>query len=91
MTIATVLAALVLAGCSHRPLYGRSEGNASVSTELAAVSIADQRTRAGQLIRNELISSFGGVGGQSRYLLKLDVVEKKLAVSSLPGSKTAPG
>lgn len=73
---------LALSACSHRPLYGRSEGNAAVASQLADVAVEEQRNRAGQLVRNELISGFGSSGG-SKYLLKLTVAEKTESVSSV--------
>jgi LPS-assembly lipoprotein len=76
--------ALVLAGCGYRPLYGKTESNASVAAQLSDISVAEQDQRAGQLVRNELISTMGG--GGSRYLLKLEVTEKDQTISSV--SKT---
>lgn len=77
----------LLGGCStYRPLYGRTEANGSVATELSTIAVAEQTQRAGQLVRNELISSFGGQPSSSRYVLKLDVTEKTQDVSSLADS-----
>lgn len=81
------LAALGVAvsGCDHRPLYGNYGNSASVVQQLADVSIEEQRTRAGQLVRNELMSSFGQASG-SRYLLKMTVTERAESQSSMPGT-----
>jgi LPS-assembly lipoprotein len=76
---------LALAGCGHRPLYGGSSDNSSVVQQLSDVSIEEQKSRAGQLVRNELISAFGA-SGSSRYLLKMSAVEKTDSVSSVPGT-----
>lgn len=73
---------LALSACSHRPLYGRTEGNAAVASQLSDVAVEQQHNRAGQLVRNELISGFGSSGG-SKYLLKLVAVEKTDSVSSV--------
>lgn len=80
--------ALGLAGCSHKPLYGRDASGNSVASALGEVAIDDQKTRAGQLLRNELISSFGGSGSASRYVLKMDVTEKTQPVSSVAFAPT---
>ncbi len=82
-----VLAGLgfALAGCGHRPLYGGSGESSSVVQQLSDVSIDEQKTRAGQIVRNELISVFGA-SGNSRYLLKMQVAEKTDSVSSVPNT-----
>lgn len=76
--------ALGVAGCGYRPLYGKTQTSASVAAELSEIAVAEQSTRAGQLVRNELISSFGP--GGSRYLLKINVVEKTQVISSVSKS-----
>jgi LPS-assembly lipoprotein len=80
---------LGLAGCSHKPLYGRDSAGNSAASALGEVAIDDQKTRAGQLLRNELILSFGGSGSSARYVLKLDVTEETQSVSSVAYEKTA--
>ena len=77
-----VLMAIAISACGYRPLYGRGEGNAAVSGLLAQVAIEEQHNRAGQLVRNELISTFGS-SGSSKYLLKMKIAEKTEAVSSI--------
>ena len=63
IALAAVLS-LALAGCGYRPLYGNVAGsnNGTVVQKLADISIEEQPTRAGQLVRNELISTMGGGG-----------------------------
>ncbi len=73
---------LAVSACSHRPLYGRTENNVAVASQLSEVSVEEQRDRAGQLVRNELISSFGA-GDGSNFLLKLAIVEKTATISSV--------
>jgi LPS-assembly lipoprotein len=65
-----VLLALLLPGCGYRPLYG-SGGATDVVSELRGVSIPEQDTRVGQLIRNELLSSIrpAGTAENDRYTL----------------------
>ncbi len=70
-----VLSGLSLAGCGFRPLYGGGEGSAA-AIGLSQISVDEQKTRAGQLLRNELLSSRLGSNPQtSTYRLALDVTE----------------
>ncbi len=71
-----VLAGLLgLSACGYQPLYATRDDGSSVTQELAEVSVAQQTTRVGQLIRNEIVRSTRPVGtqAQDRYYLKLDV------------------
>jgi LPS-assembly lipoprotein len=72
-----LLMPLLVAGCSYRPLYGGGEQSAAV-TGLRDVAIAEQKSRAGQLLRNELLEP--GVG-EARYILELDVTEQGKAAA----------
>ncbi len=69
--ILLTVAALLLAGCGYRPLYGSSATNPGVAGTLAAISIPEPSDRPGQLVRNELISSMQSGKGEERYLLNL--------------------
>ncbi|MEI7600460.1 MAG: LPS assembly lipoprotein LptE [Aestuariivirga sp.] len=70
--ILLMVAALVLAGCGYRPMYGSSATSPGVAGSLAAISIPEASDRPGQLIRNELISSMqAGKGTEPKYLLNL--------------------
>jgi LPS-assembly lipoprotein len=69
--ILLMVAALVLAGCGYRPMYGSSATNPGVAGSLAAISIPEPTDRPGQLIRNELISSMQAGKGEEKYLLNL--------------------
>jgi LPS-assembly lipoprotein len=72
--LAAILAAcLVLAACGFQPLYGTRVDGSSASRDLASVSVAEQPTRLGQLIRNELLSTIAPAGqqGADRYVLEL--------------------
>jgi LPS-assembly lipoprotein len=72
---------LLLAGCSNtRPLYGTGADGKSAALALAGIAVDEQKTRAGQIVRNNLISSFGGSG--SDFVLRLTPVEKTQEVSS---------
>jgi LPS-assembly lipoprotein len=79
---------VVLAGCGYRPLYGTREGAPGVQAVLAGIAVDEQNTRAGQLVRNDLLSTFGAsVDGRMLYQLKLEPIEKTALVSALPGQK----
>lgn len=66
-------ACLVLAACGFQPIYGARDGGSPASQELASVAVAEQKTRLGQLIRNEVLSVIAPVGQQTagRYVLEL--------------------
>lgn len=64
-------AALLLAGCNYRPLYGTSAETAGVASTLASMSIPPATDRVGQLIRNDLVSGMGRSNGEERYTLLL--------------------
>lgn len=72
--ILCVSAALALAGCGYRPLYGSAEGNGNVATSLSSISIPEAEDRAGQLVRNDLLSSMRSGKGEDRYLLNLTTI-----------------
>jgi len=63
---------LFLGSCGYQPLYGTTESGAQVVTQLESVSVQQQNTRTGQLVRNEILSSIGtgGTSSNSRYQLK---------------------
>ncbi len=86
LTAIVVLAAsLMLQGCSYRPLYGSGTDGKGVAVALSGIAVDEQKTRAGQIVRNNLISSFGG--GGSNYILRLTPEEKTLQLSALSGQK----
>lgn len=78
-----VLAAcLALGGCSYRPLYGTAGDGKGVAVLMSGVGVEQQKTRPGQIVRNNLVSVLGG-GSGSRYLLRLVPVETSVQVSAL--------
>ena len=79
-TILVACAALALAGCGYRPLYGSSVETAGVSASLSSVAIPEADTRLGQLIRNDLLSSMGSGSGGERYTLVLKPTVKRIGV-----------
>jgi LPS-assembly lipoprotein len=84
LLIAAVI--LVLGGCGFRPLYGTGQSN-SASVNLSDVGVEEDKTRVGQLVRNELLRSMTGDG--SVYFVKLKLVSKERIRASLPGTPTA--
>jgi LPS-assembly lipoprotein len=82
-----VLAVSLLAGCGgYRPLYGSNAAESGVKTELSGISVAEQRNRAGQLVRNELTSVMRGTGS-SGYVLELLPEEQTRKISAQVGQK----
>lgn len=67
--------AFAVSACGFQPLYGTLPEGSHVAEQLSAIEIEEQDHRLGQLIRNDLISSFGGTGSrESRYRLQLAAV-----------------
>lgn len=82
--ILLLVAALGLAGCGYRPLYGSSAENAGVAATLSSISIPEAEDRVGQLIRNDLISSMRAGKGEDKYTLLLKPAVKKSGVIEKP-------
>ena len=70
-TTLLMVAALVLAGCGYRPMYGSSSTSPGFAGSLSSISIPEPTDRTGQLIRNELISSMQTGRGEDKYMLNL--------------------
>jgi LPS-assembly lipoprotein len=82
-----VLLLLVLSACSYRPLYGGGGAGSSVVAALSQIAVDEQKTRAGQMVRNELISTLGGSKGTARYVLHMVPAETTTGVSSISAQK----
>jgi len=82
--ILLVVAALLLAGCGYRPLYGSSSETAGVAATLSSIRIPEAEDRVGQLIRNDLLSSMQAGKGEDKYTLILKPVVKKRGVIDKP-------
>ena len=79
---------VLLGGCSYRPLYGTGQGGSNVQSVLAGIAVDEQNSRAGQLVRNDLLSTMGSTPDAAMlYQLKLESIEKTSLVSALPGQK----
>jgi LPS-assembly lipoprotein len=86
ITVFLVAASVVLAGCNARPLYGTQADGKGVAVAMSGIAVDEQKNRAGQIVRNNLISSFGA-GGGSRYILRMVPEEKTIEISSLSTQK----
>lgn len=60
--------ALLVGGCSYRPLYGSSGETEGVAVTLSSITIPEADTRVAQIIRNDLISGMRP-SGEERYTL----------------------
>jgi LPS-assembly lipoprotein len=69
-----LLACLGVAACGFEPVYGTRLDGSSTSRELASVSVVQQSTRLGQLIRNELLSTIAPAGQQEAQAYVLELV-----------------
>ena len=85
-SIILVVASIVLAGCNARPLYGTQADGKGVAVALSGIAVDEQKTRAGQIVRNNLISSFGN-GGASSFILRMLPEEKSRTISSFSTQK----
>jgi LPS-assembly lipoprotein len=80
MTIRRALAQLVLlagalvtSACGFKPLYGTTPVGEGVGIHLGSIDVVEQKTRLGQLIRNDLLSSMsepGASGGRYRMVFE---------------------
>jgi LPS-assembly lipoprotein len=74
LAAAATATTLLLAACNVTPVYGPTPGGSAVSAELAAIYIPETGSRVAQIVRNRLISSFGGSSPAApRYDMKLTV------------------
>jgi LPS-assembly lipoprotein len=81
-----IVVCLVLSGCtSYRPLYGAGADGKGVAVALSGIAVEEQKERAAQIVRNNLISAFGG--GGSAFVLRLKSAEKTQQLSVLSGQK----
>ena len=82
---------LSLAGCGYKPLYSSSSDGRGVIASLSSISIQETDARAGQLVRNNLLSSIrpAGTAGDDRYKLILnpELTQSTLVDQSIPGIK----
>ena len=81
---------LSLTGCGYKPLYSTGSDGRGVVASLSSISIQETDTRAGQLVRNSLLSSIqpAGTAGDNLYKLILnpELSQSKLVDRSVPGA-----
>jgi LPS-assembly lipoprotein len=65
---------VLVAACGFEPLHATRPDGTSATRELASVAVAEQSTRLGQLIRNELLSTIAPVGQQGPVLYTLELL-----------------
>lgn len=82
---------LSLAGCGYKPLYSSGSDGRGVVASLSSIAIQEPDSRAGQLVRNSLLSSMRPAGTAQENLYKLvlkpQVAQSPLVDQTLPGIK----
>ena len=82
---------LSLTGCGNKPLYSSGSDGRGVVASLSSISIQESDSRAGQLVRNSLLSSMqpAGTAGDNLYKLVLnpELAQSTLVDRSVPGVK----
>ena len=82
---------LSLAGCGYKPLYSSGSEGRGVVASLSSISIQETESRAGQLVRNSLLSSIRPAGTEQDNFYKLvlnpELAQSTLVEQSIPGIK----
>ena len=98
--VLALIAALLLAGCQVKPLYGDSAstasgavGDATVRAALRQIDVAEPRDRKEQVFRNALLFNLqgGGGAGETNYRLtyRLQIREQQIALETFTGTPTS--
>lgn len=79
----------ILGGCGFQPLYGENSPTSTVASELSSITIAPVKTRIGQQVRNNLISTMRPPGQESpsRFRLELDPTETQRDIFVQPNAE----
>ena len=78
-----IVGAMTLGSCAdYHPLYANSGVSSSATEQLSEVSIEPQNTRAGQLLRNNLLEGMGS-SRNPHFVLRLVISEHTNTVSAL--------
>ena len=89
--IYSLVVLLSLTGCGYKPLYSSSNDGLGVVAALSSISIQEPESRAGQLVRNSLLSSIrpAGVAQENLYKLVLnpELAQSTLVENKIPGIK----
>lgn len=82
---------LSLTGCGYKPLYSSGSDGRGVIASLSSIAIQETESRAGQLVRNSLLSSIrpAGTAQDNHYKLVLnpELAQSTLVEQSIPGIK----
>ncbi len=82
---------LSLTGCGYKPLYSSGSDGRGVVASLSSISIQETESRAGQLVRNSLLSSIRPAGTSQENLYKLvlnpELTQSTLVEQTIPGIK----
>jgi LPS-assembly lipoprotein len=82
---------LSLAGCGYKPLYSSGSDGRGVVASLSSISIQETESRAGQLVRNSLLSSIRPAGTARDNVYKLilnpELTQSTLVKQTIPGIK----
>ena len=82
---------LSLSGCGYKPLYSSGNDGRGVVASLSSISIQETESRAGQLVRNSLLSSIRPADTAQDNLYKLvlnpELTQSTLVEQTLPGIK----
>jgi LPS-assembly lipoprotein len=82
---------LSLSGCGYKPLYSSGNDGRGVVASLSSISIQETESRAGQLVRNSLLSSIRPAGTSQENLYKLvlnpELTQSTLVEQTIPGIK----
>jgi LPS-assembly lipoprotein len=80
-----------LAGCGYKPLYSSGSDGRGVVASLSSIAIQETESRAGQLVRNSLLSSIRPAGTAQDNVYKLvlnpELAQSTLVEQSIPGIK----
>lgn len=79
---------LFLTACGFQPLYGDLDGTSPVVHKLASVEVVEQKSRVGQLIRNEIISGITPAGAAAGQSYRLEIAPKSSESSVIDGVNT---
>lgn len=80
-------AAIALAGCGFRPMYGKSSADPAVTRELASILVEQPiPNRNGQLLHNALLTQLNPLGEPVRpaYFLKINLSSTDTAEATMP-------
>ena len=84
-----IILSLSLAGCGYKPLYSTGNDGRGVVDSLSSIAVQETDSRAGQLVRNKLLSSMRPAGTAQQDLFSLSlapqVIKSTLVDQSRPG------